>query len=188
MKIGIAIRKDEKNWFVHNSYITYLTKKKHTVDIITLNTPLEDFDGFLIPGGNDLDPALYHQKNIASFGIDKEIDELDKKIILYAITKQKPLLGICRGIQSINVFLGGTLKQDIYNHSNENHFIKCQNKYYLVNSYHHQSIDNLAPDLEILALSIDGEIEIIKHKKLPIYGVQFHPELFSNNYNFFSEP
>ncbi|MDE7213088.1 MAG: gamma-glutamyl-gamma-aminobutyrate hydrolase family protein, partial [Anaeroplasmataceae bacterium] len=55
----------------------------------------------------------------------------------------------------------------------------------LVNSFHHQSIDKLAPDLEAIGTSLDGEIEIIKHKSLPIYGVQFHPELFSFDLSFF---
>ena len=109
------------------------------------------------------------------------MDQLDKKIIEYCINKNKPLLGICRGIQSINVFLGGTLKQNILYHNDENHFIKFKNKYILVNSFHHQSIDKLAPNLLVVAKSLDDEIEIIKHKFLKIIGLQFHPELFNFN-------
>ena len=83
--------------------------------------------------------------------------------------------------KDINVFLGGTLKQNILYHNDENHFIKFKNKYILVNSFHHQSIDKLAPNLLVVAKSLDDEIEIIKHKFLKIIGLQFHPELFNFN-------
>lgn len=183
MKFGIAIRKNETDYFVHQSYLYFLKKKGHTFDFITLETDLSFFEAFLLPGGYDIDPKHYDQINYASNHIDEEMDELDKKIINYAIQTKKPLLGICRGIQSINVFLGGTLKQDISNHMNENHFISIKDTYLLVNSFHHQSIDQLAPNLEILGTSLDGEIEMIRHKNLPIFGVQFHLELFTFNFD-----
>lgn len=184
-KIGIAIRKNEVDYFVHRSYIKLLEKYNMSYDFITLQTNLESFDGFLLPGGDDIDSAYYNEKNYACKNVDAEMDELDKKIIFYAVQNKKPLLGICRGIQSINVFLGGSLKQDILFHSNENHFIYMKNKYHLVNSFHHQSISKLAPNLEILAESLDHEIEIIKHRFLPIYGLAFHPELISFDLSFF---
>lgn len=188
MKIGIAMRKNDVDYFVHQSYIHMLKELNHTFDFITLETNLKDFEGFLLPGGYDLSPNLYHQKNYASYHVDEEMDLLDKKIIDYAVKTKKPLLGICRGIQSINVFLGGSLKQDISHHQNENHFILWKGKYILVNSFHHQSIDKLGVDLVAEAKSLDGEIEIIRHKALPIFGVQFHPELFPFQIrNFFSE-
>ena len=188
MKFGIAIRKNETDYFVHQSYLYMLKAYGHTYDFITLETDLSSFEAFLLPGGYDIDPIHYNQKNYASQHISMEMDLLDKKIIEYACQTKKPLLGICRGIQSINVFLGGTLKQDIRHHSNENHFIKINGKYVFVNSFHHQSIDRLAPNLEALGTSLDGEIEVIKHKTLPIYGVQFHPELFSFHLkDFFNE-
>ncbi|MDE5714558.1 MAG: gamma-glutamyl-gamma-aminobutyrate hydrolase family protein [Anaeroplasmataceae bacterium] len=177
MRIGIAIRKNETDYFVHKSYILLLEKYNYSYDFVTIYTDLSLFDGFLLPGGFDIDPKYYNQENYASKNVDAEMDFLDNKIIQYCVQEKKPLLGICRGIQSINVFLGGSLKQNILNHSNENHFIKLNKKYYLVNSFHHQSIHHLAKDLLVLAKSIDDEIEIIKHKDLPIYGVQFHPEL-----------
>ncbi len=178
MKFGIAIRKNYTDYFIHKSYILMLEKYNHSFGIITLNSNLNEYDAFLLPGGDDINPTYYNQKNYACNNIDLEIDFLDKKIIEYAYNNKKPLLGICRGIQSINVFLGGTLKQNILNHSNENHFIFFNNKKILVNSFHHQSIDKLAPNFNILAKSIDNEIEIIKHNSLPIIGIQFHPELF----------
>lgn len=177
MLIGIAIRKNDTDYFVHRSYTLLLEKQGFEYAFINLNTKLDQFDGFLLPGGFDIDPKYYNQRNYASYSVDEEMDLLDKKIIDYAVKNKKPLLGICRGIQSLNVFLGGTLKQDILHHSDENHFIKYNDKYLLVNSFHHQSIDKLADDLEVLAYSLDKEIEIVKHKELNIYGLQFHPEL-----------
>lgn len=178
MKVGIAVRKNDVDYFIHLSYINFLKKYNLSYDFISLETNLDSFDGFLLPGGDDIDPKYYNQENYACHNVLEEIDILDKKIIEYALKNKKPLLGICRGIQSINVFLGGSLKQDILHHKNENHYILWNEKPYLVNSFHHQSIHTLGKDLIILAKSLDDEIEIIKHKDLPIYGVQFHPELF----------
>ena len=144
MKIGIAIRENQSDYFVHKSYVYLIKKYGFEFDYVSLNTNLYSFDAFLLPGGYDIDPAYYHQSNYASSNISFEIDELDKKIILFCVQNKTPLLGICRGIQSINVFLGGSLKQNIINHMDENHFIYFNNNYILVNSFHHQSIDRLA--------------------------------------------
>ncbi|MDE5566043.1 MAG: gamma-glutamyl-gamma-aminobutyrate hydrolase family protein [Anaeroplasmataceae bacterium] len=184
-KIGVAVRKNNVDYFVHQSYLKMLEKYHVDFDFITLSTNLEGFDAFLIPGGDDIDSIYYGEINYACRNVDEIIDRLDQKIILYALENKKPLLGICRGIQSINVFLGGSLKQDIRYHSNENHFIIWNQEYHLVNSFHHQSIAKLAPDLIILAKSLDDEIEIIKHQSLPIYGLAFHPELIDFNLDFF---
>ncbi|MDE7105980.1 MAG: gamma-glutamyl-gamma-aminobutyrate hydrolase family protein [Anaeroplasmataceae bacterium] len=81
MKFGIAIRKNETDYFVHQSYLYMLKKDGHTFDFITLETNLDSFDAFLLPGGYDIDPNYYHQKNYASNHIDSEMDLLDKKII-----------------------------------------------------------------------------------------------------------
>ena len=183
MKIGIAVRKDETDYFVHQSYCEFLKQNDLTFDFISLTTPLDSFDGFLIPGGNDIHSKYYRQFPYACKKIDEEMDLLDQKIILEAVRTKKPLLGICRGIQSINVFLGGSLKQDILHHQQENHWIKYEGTYYLVNSFHHQSILKLAPNLKATAYSIDGEIEMIVHETLPIIGVQFHPEIAPSKLN-----
>lgn len=189
MKIGIAVRKDATDYFVHQSYIYMLKKYGYQFDFITQETDLSSFDGFLLPGGYDLDPRLYHETNYASQHIDEEMDKLDFRILKYAEKTKKPLLGICRGIQSINVYFGGTLKQDMRNHMDENHIIYFNNTYILVNSFHHQSIARLAPKLLVLGTSLDHEIEIIKHQDFPIYGVQFHPELFHFDISvFFNAP
>ncbi len=183
MKIGIAVRKNDVDYFVHQSYVLFLKKINASIDIVTLQSDLSSFDAFLLPGGTDIDSRYYGQAPYACFQIDEEMDQLDRKIILEALQRKKPLLGICRGIQSINVFLGGTLKQNVLRHQSENHFILFQNEYHLVNSYHHQAIDQPAPNFEILAYSLDHEIEMIRHRNLPILGVQFHPELMESKIN-----
>ena len=176
MKIGIAIRKNDIDYFIHKPYLNLI--KKHTILIINNNTDLTQIDGFIIPGGYDINSKYYNEIPISCNNIDEEMDKLDMKIVLHAYENNKPLLGICRGLQSINVFLGGTLNQNILNHNNENHFIYYNNKYYLVNSFHHQSIKTLAPNFKILAKSLDNEIEIIKYKN--IIGIQYHPELINS--------
>lgn len=181
MKIGIIARRNGTDYFVHKSYINLINN--HSFGIVTKDSNLLEYDGFLIPGGYDIDSINYNEKNLYCNNIDTEMDMIDEKVIKHCLKYKKPLLGICRGIQSINVFLGGTLKQNIFNHNNENHFINFSGENYLVNSFHHQSINKLANNLEILATSYDNEIEIIKHKFLPILGVQFHPEIAFSKLN-----
>lgn len=140
-------------------------------------------DGFIIVGGGDVNPAIYKQVNTSSNDISDYVDELDLSVISYAVENTKPLMGICRGIQIINVFFHGSLKQDIPNHQGVNHHIvqlkplKKFPKDCIVNSYHHQSIDKLGYGLIALYESDDQEIEVIIHEKLPIIAVQFHPEI-----------
>ena len=185
IKIGIAVRKDNKDYFVHRTYISLLKKYNLNYDFISINSNLNQYEGFLIPGGYDINPINYNENNTNCYNIDDEIDDLDKKIILHAVENKKPLLGICRGLQSINVFLNGSMYQNIDNHDKNNHFILFKNKYYLVNSYHHQAIKKIGANLKILSKSLDGHIEIIKHDFLPILGIQFHPELLNSDINDF---
>lgn len=151
---------------------------------------LDICDGFLIPGGGDISPALYNGTNSGlSVNIDPAADEIDKKVILFAIKNKKPLLGICRGLQIINAVLGGTLHEHIDNHSDityDHHVSTEKNnllhfeKNIIVNSYHHQAIKKLSDELEPVAYSKDGYIEAAAHKKLPVFGVQWHPERITN--------
>lgn len=151
---------------------------------------LNECDGFLIPGGNDIDPTYYNEENTDSLGIDAAVDELDLKVIKHAVKYQKPVLGICRGIQSIAAFLNGSLIQDIkkanllndeidHTHLVENlHTHKfCENfkDVFVINSYHHQAV-NKVPDDFVVIFKHHDIIEGIHHKYLPILGVQWHPE------------
>lgn len=150
--------------------------------------------GILIPGGADVDPALYDQPNTASEGIDPATDDLDLRLIRLAQRHHLPLLGICRGIQVINVALGGSLYQDLptQRDASVNHNVKKPLKGHPVrlepnsrlagilgtqaevNSYHHQGLDCLAKGLRAVAWSEDGLIEAIEGENL--LAVQWHPE------------
>lgn len=159
-----------------------------------LNETAEYFDGFLFCGGGDLEPALYGEKNIGySKNICSERDGFEKAVFEKAYKLDKPILGICRGVQGMNVFLGGNLYQHIDNHSQTTpknireqkilikngsllHKIVGKGEI-LTNTCHHQSIKDLAPDLVYDAVSADGYIEAVhaQGKKFCL-GVQWHPE------------
>lgn len=158
-------------------------------------------DGLLFTGGHDVNPELYHEKPLNTCGKPCNTrDAMEEYLFQQAYRQDKPIFGICRGIQLINVLLGGTLYQDLptqYNSNTEHHMsppydepihtviIKkdsilehiLQTREYKVNSYHHQAIKDLAPNLEVLAYSEDGLVEAIRvpNKKF-ILAVQWHPE------------
>ena len=118
------------------------------------------------------------------------LDQKDEQVIKYAVETKKPMLGICRGIQSIVAFLGGNLYQDIdhfnLNHPHEGiyHTVKKVNNMgvakllpgeFTVNTYHHQCADRLPEGYHTLLMNGDV-IEFIEHESLPILGAQWHPE------------
>ena len=157
-------------------------------------TRIEIFDGLLIPGGVDVNPKLYGQENIASEPPDDVLDEITMKAIKLFFENGKAILGICRGLQILNVYFVGTLKQDIPNHKNIDHKIKLEKdsilqKYYgnemVVNSIHHQCIDKLGSGLSPIAYAEDGVIEAFIHKNNKIIGTQFHPERMQNGEKIF---
>jgi putative glutamine amidotransferase len=155
------------------------------------------FDGVIIQGGGDIDPNRYGQKprSNAIYGISLEHDELEIAVIRAAIELDKPVLAICRGIQILNVALGGTLHQhladvlaDGESHWDKHHEINLEpnsrvakamktNSPKQSHSYHHQAIDTLAPDLIVTGRAPDQTIEAVEHiTKKWIVGVQWHPE------------
>ena len=155
---------------------------------------IDDFDGLLIPGGVDVNPKLYGQENTASVNMNDYLDEITINAIKLFYENDKAILGICRGLQILNVYFGGTLKQDIPNHKNKDHKIYIKNgniifDFYgnemVVNSIHHQCIDILGKNLIVLANSEDGVIEAIMHENQKIIGTQFHPEKMDNGENIF---
>ena len=164
----------------------------------------DQFDGLLVTGGEDLDPATYHQKKHVSVSCtDPRLDDLDLQLIKMFEQRKKPILGICRGLQSINVAFGGDLIQDIntqYSQLREqghqqykmhpkpaidatfhnNTFVKGTVLHKLlgdehaVNSYHHQNIDHVAKGFIVNSWSDDGLAEGIERDN--ILAVQWHPE------------
>lgn len=182
--------------FVNTRYINRITERGLNTIQLTLSNPnIEDIlnlcDAFIITGGTDLDPKTYGEENQGlSLHIDQRLDEIDRQMIEHAVNHQKPLLGICRGHQSLNVFLGGTLHQDLdvlnqsHNRIKENHIIHMTSNpsfalesQISVNSYHHQAINKLAPSLKAIGTHEDGTIEMVIHENLPIFAVQWHPEI-----------
>ena len=183
--------------FVNRNYVDAMRSIGFNTIMLTLEAPnpTELFalcDGFLVTGGSDVDPKWFNEVNTGeSKGINIQMDELDKLVVEYAKDNKLPLLGICRGIQSINTFLGGSLYQNIGNshrnieHGHEVKTIKNRlldlDEDIIVNSYHHQALKDVASDLEVIATHTDGTIEAVIGKELPIIATQWHPEKIPND-------
>ena len=152
-----------------------------------------DYDGFILCGGNDIDPKYYHQKINGSVDIDSQRDAVEFSLLKAFVDSGKPILGICRGYQLINIFFGGSLHQDLpekYLHTNKQDFyithritaeegsmlFKLYGPSFVVNSSHHQAVDRLGNDLFATSHWNDTYIEGFEHCFKPIYGVQWHPE------------
>lgn len=150
------------------------------------------FDGLLLPGGGDISPIFYHRKNRGSENICITEDILQILLFHRFLEEKKPILGICRGMQLINVALGGNLIQDLptkklhaYDHADRYHTTKALSGSRLhflygnnciTNSAHHQAVNQLGEHLHITQYAHDGVSEAIEHETLPIVGVQWHPE------------
>ena len=172
-----------------------------TEDVQVLQAILERCAGVLIPGGHDVEPARYGQELLPECGeLSPARDRLEDWVMGWALERDMPILGICRGVQMLNVHLGGTLYQDLpsqcpesLNHSQQPpyeelvHTVNVKEGSMLaqftgagelrVNSLHHQAIWEVAPGLVVDALSEDGLVEAVHLPgKRFVLGVQWHPE------------
>ncbi len=151
------------------------------------------FDGLVLCGGSDIHPSRYHQLPNGAVNMDEERDKVEFALLEAYIRAGKPVLGICRGHQLINVYFGGTLIQDLPEaslHTNKTDFrtahpVRAEKSGFLgklygpefsVNSFHHQAVDQLGSGLCPAAYWNGTCIEAFEHSVLPILGVQWHPE------------
>ncbi len=161
---------------------------------------VEMCDGLIIAGRDrDINPKYYGeepQKGLI-YPEDNYEDELDFRLIELFERQKKPIFGICSGLQSLNIYFGGTLKQHIAEHTSKEklvrHLVKINRDSFLyslygqennVNSIHHQAINKLAEGFKVTAVAEDGTIEAIEREKF--IGVQWHPEV-DDEYNIFKK-
>lgn len=152
------------------------------------------FDGLLLTGGGDMDPALFGQENRGSRDIDLARDRAELALLNAFVGAGKPVLAICRGMQVVNVWLGGDLLQDLgpdrvplhqqagcdlvhQVRAGEGTLLRrLYGPEFSVNSSHHQGVGRLGRGLRASAWAQDGTAEALEHDRLPLICVQFHPE------------
>lgn len=188
MKIAIAGKRNATE-----NYVRYVAAGGME-PLVTLNSgELADCDGLILPGGGDITPAFFGEKNRGSRNIDTELDVLQFQAFDLFVRSGKPILGICKGMQVVNVGLGGTVIQDLpsaeyhkYQDCDQYHSTIIERGSWLyhlygpnavVNSAHHQSIGRPGRGLQIVQhCPKDFCPEAVAHESLPILGVQWHPE------------
>jgi putative glutamine amidotransferase len=156
-------------------------------------------DGLLIAGGQDVDPRLYGAvPTAASTLLDPARDRFEIDLVRAAVALDRPVLGICRGLQLINVAFGGTLHSDLAVGAGESHAFLGYPAWHRshpvqllpgsrlgemlgstvsVNSYHHQCVSRLGGELVAVALASDGVVEAVELRGAELLGVQWHPEM-----------
>ena len=159
-------------------------------------------DGFIMTGGPDVDPVRYGEEPLPELGeVSQDRDALEWLMLEEAMAADKPVLGVCRGIQVINVYLGGTLYQDLPSQKpsdiqhrqsesgdHQTHAVVltedsplrsvCNEAEWMVNSFHHQALKDVAPSMQVMAHGPDGVIEAAwRPQSRFLWAVQWHPEL-----------
>lgn len=148
-------------------------------------------DGLVLPGGGDVDPCLYGAENRGSDHIERALDEAQLAAARAFLRAGKPVLGICKGMQVINIALGGGIIQHLATadlHRGEGDLVhsclsfegtvlrRLYGRRFPVNSLHHQAVGRLGEGLRVTAVSPDGVPEALEHETLPVLAVQWHPE------------
>lgn len=166
---------------------------------------IEMFDGLLLSGGNDINPMLFNEEPHEYLGVvSPSRDSSELELARRMLKTGKPILGICRGLQVLNVAVGGTLYQDLYKQNDSpilqhiqkapnthcSHYVQLDKGSLLesiagseriqVNSYHHQSLKEVPSDFKVTGVASDGIVEAIESTDEQfVLGVQWHPEALS---------
>ena len=175
------------------NYVDAVIRSGARAEVGTSFNP-DEYDGLLLPGGCDVNPARYGKSRIPEETTDDDLDVIQFDALARFLEAGKPVLGICRGHQLLNVAFGGTLiqhlpgaekHQSLATGEDNLHTIHIADHTFLhpiygsscsVNSTHHQGIDIPGKGLVIAARSEDGVVEALEHESLPVWSVQFHPE------------
>ena len=212
--IGITADMDsERKYNLNTNYVTAVIRAGGLPLILPngieqdLKQVAEMLDGLLLTGGGDIDPTLFNEEPHANLGeVTPTRDKLEIALAKEIIEINKPILGICRGLQILNVALGGTVFQDIQSQSTnpalqhsqkaprsyQSHFVQVKKDTILesitetpkikVNSFHHQAVKNVPKPLIISGTASDGIIEAIESTAHHfVLGVQWHPEALAEN-------
>jgi putative glutamine amidotransferase len=214
LKIGITDCENYRfyeKWFLETEKNLEIVKLSYHVNNAD---SVEECDGIVLSGGEDVHPRFYNRQEYLEMldtkDIDEKRDEFEWKVIEKAFELHKPVLGICRGLQAVNVFLGGTLIPDIptvykvFGHdgmeeSDQRHSVNVEEKSLLygitnaitgnINSSHHQSADQAAKDLKVIANS-GSVVEAMQWteplNKSWLLLVQWHPERMEDQQNAFA--
>ncbi len=200
----VSLSNDYVQSVVRAGGIPYIIPVVYDDEVI--KAQIKNVDGLIMSGGQDVDPMLYGEEPCKELGrLMPKRDKFDICVIKNAIELKKPILGICRGEQILNVANGGSLYQDLkfiegsYIKHNQGHLpdhpthtvtIEENSKLYsifgkeiIVNSFHHLAVKAVAPGFKAVAYSKDGVVEAIERDgDLFVVGVQWHPEMLSASY------
>lgn len=215
--IGITMNPIRDNRRIYKTNATYIERTIEAgglplaipskVDLEDCEQIMRKIDGLIIPGGGDILPYLFGEEtHPAVVYALKYMDLFEMELVRLAREYEKPIIGICRGAQVINVAFGGTLYQDIASqYKNEichrqsrDNVDEPMHKVYLkadshlsrifekeiidVNTLHHQSVKDIGEGLYIVGKAADGVIEAIESEDGMIIGVQWHPEMLAPKY------
>ncbi len=174
-------------WLAGGRSIRWVAGREADIDAV---------DGIIIGGGDDISPDLYGGRLVTSARLDPDRDALERDMVLVAFERNKPVLGICRGSQMLNIALGGSLHQDAYaTYTSSDHIRTILPRKTVclelgtrlagvagdapmkVNALHSQAVDRLGCGLRVAARDTGGMIQAIERVSDPFaIGVQWHPE------------
>lgn len=194
--------------YVNESYVIAISRNggnpiiiPYTKDYSSAKKILEFCDGIVFPGGTDIDPKLYDEHPSTSIGpVDPELDDFIYEMMKYSLDLKKPILAICKGMQMMNIILGGSIYQDLSHRPEKNiSHLQLKNRSFphhevylnhntklreifedsdsiYTNSLHHQAIKEVGGCLRVSGVTADELIEAVEDKDGLRIGVQWHPE------------